>query len=200
MNERDEVKAVADEAIDAFVKSLNLTTDDGQVLRVARRFGLVAAAGEIAAEWGILPYEPGKSIAACQILFNDWRKARGGDANAEGKQHVEAVRSFIEKHGASRFERLDGAAFDAGAVPEKVINRAGWKRTDDEGRTEYLFHKEGWKDACEGLDAAAVRQTLASLNFLSLPATGRHLTCSVRVPGGGKSRLTVVTDQIVSDG
>ena len=197
VNNRDEARVVTESAVSEFVKSLNLVTEEGQVLRVARRFGLVAAAGELAIGWGILPYQAGEAIKACKALFNDWRNARGGDENSEQRQHVEAIRSFIEKHGASRFERLDGASFDGG-VDQKVINRAGWKRTDDEGHTEYLFHKAGWLEACEGLDAKAVRQTLADLNHLMLPATGRHLTCSIRVPGNGMTRLTVVLGEIGS--
>jgi putative DNA primase/helicase len=40
--------------IDDFVKARGLTDPHGQVLRVARKFGLIAAAGELAIKLGVL--------------------------------------------------------------------------------------------------------------------------------------------------
>ena len=45
---------------------------DGQVRSVAGRFGVVAAAGELATEWGILPWEIGEATQAAAICFQAW--------------------------------------------------------------------------------------------------------------------------------
>jgi hypothetical protein len=51
---------------------------DGQVSRVARRFGLVAAAGELATGLGVLPWPEGEAERAAARCFGDWLRARGG--------------------------------------------------------------------------------------------------------------------------
>src|SRR5262249_46560448 len=52
---------------------------DGQILRAARRFALVAAAGELAIQLGVLPWRPGSAEAAAEELFSTWRGHRGDD-------------------------------------------------------------------------------------------------------------------------
>ena len=55
---------------------------DGQVSRVAARFGLVAAGGEMATAFGVLPWEPGEATKAAARCFADWlarpRRHRAG--------------------------------------------------------------------------------------------------------------------------
>jgi len=63
---------------------------DGQVKRVAERFGLVAAAGELATGLGILPWTQGSSLAAAKECFRAWLDVRGGGGAAEDKDGVEA--------------------------------------------------------------------------------------------------------------
>ena len=87
---------------------------DGQVSRVARRFGLIAAAGELAAGLGILPWPEGEAERAAARCFGDWLQARGGTGSAELRDGIAQVRAFLEAHGSSRFEpawiRQDHAA------------------------------------------------------------------------------------------
>ncbi|MBQ9453066.1 MAG: DUF927 domain-containing protein, partial [Desulfovibrio sp.] len=45
---------------------------DGQVKRVARRFLLCAAAGELASGWGIVPWGEGKVVQAVRTCFESW--------------------------------------------------------------------------------------------------------------------------------
>ena len=72
--------------------------------RVGRRFGLIAAAGELAAGLGILPWPEGEAERAAARCFNDWLQARGGTGSAELRDGIAQVRAFLEAHGSSRFE------------------------------------------------------------------------------------------------
>ncbi len=65
---------------------------DGQVTRVARRFALVAAAGELAASLGILPWPDDEASRAAGSCFEAWLQRRGGAQSAELIAGVSQVR------------------------------------------------------------------------------------------------------------
>jgi putative DNA primase/helicase len=60
---------------------------------------------------------------------------------------VDAVRSFLERHGDSRF--ADVGADEA--AQRLVRDRAGWWRIRD-GKREWLFTSEGLREAVKGFD------------------------------------------------
>ena len=62
---------------DEYLKGLNLGECDGQVYRVARRFALIAAAGQLATEFGITGWEKGEPYWAMKKCFAAWTKKRG---------------------------------------------------------------------------------------------------------------------------
>jgi putative DNA primase/helicase len=75
----------------------------GQAARVAERFGLIAAAGELAIEFGIVPWRKGEARAAAATFLRQWLEARGGAKPFEDRQAVVQVRGFIKRFGESRF-------------------------------------------------------------------------------------------------
>jgi putative DNA primase/helicase len=100
----------------------------GQVSRVAHRFALIAAAGELATTWGIVPWAAGtasKTVAAC---FRSWLEHRGGTGPAEVREGLAQIRLFLEQYGTSRFE----AAWEADA--DRVLNRAGFRKREERSR------------------------------------------------------------------
>ena len=110
---------------------------DGQVRRVARRFLLCAVAGEMAVEWGILPWEQGEAFAAVKTCFEAWLSWRGGHGPAEDAAILAQVALFIEQHGSSRFQDVN--------KPDAVcVNRVGF-RLSESGRTVYFALKESFK-------------------------------------------------------
>ncbi len=178
---------------------------DGQVSRVCARFALVAAAGEMATAAGVLPWPTGEATKAAARCFKDWIEERGGTAPAEEREHVAAVRRFIEAHGSSRFERMGGLELkDSMGEPieQRVINRAGFKRPnpDDRDETEFLFLREIWKsEVCAGLNSSAVAKTLAARGMLK-PGSGGKSTRPERLPGSEKlTRVYVIPASILGD-
>jgi uncharacterized protein (DUF927 family) len=177
---------------------------DTQVRDVARRFALVALAGELATEWGVLPWRRNGATQACMALFSAWRERRGEDGeSAEVAAAIQQVRLFLAMHGRSRFVPLfrteAGIWEEAVDVGRPVLHQAGWRRPTSDGRTVYLIAPEVWRaDVCQGLDAAFVARAMAAGGFLA-PGEGRNLAKRERIPGRGLTRVFVVQPDLLGD-
>jgi putative DNA primase/helicase len=170
----------------------------GQVSRVASRFALIAAAGELASAWGVLPWPAGTASEAAVACFRAWLEHRGGTGPAEIREGLAQVRAFLEAHGSSRFEAA--WEIDQADPTTRVINRAGFRRrdvvTEDErtgvrtyGPWEYFVLPEAWRrEVCRGFDHKAIARTLAQQGGMQL-GEGKNLPKTVRVPGHDKMRL-----------
>lgn len=143
---------------------LHAAGSDGQVQRVARTFGLLAAAGELAIAYGVLAWPGGEAVKAASRCFGDWLADRGGSGAAEIDGAISHLRATIERDGASRFQRRDST--------EPVFQRLGFVREGD-GETEYLILPESWKQLMAGRDARRIARHLASLGILKLDSEGR---------------------------
>lgn len=179
---------------DVFLEKYCPPGADGQVSRVAARFGLVAAGGEMATGFGILPWKKGDATEAAVRCFRDWLDSRGGVHSAEEREAIAAVREFISIHGGCRFESL-GVAFDA-----KIQNRAGYRRDTGEGDTEFFVLRDVWrKEVCCGLDSSMVAKTLQKRGLLISDNDGR-LAKKIRLPGiKSQVRCYGVSSSILSD-
>lgn len=188
ISDKDTAVSELKAAIEVFVKANVPLGADGQVARVARRFGMVAAVGELGITAGVLPWPEHEASKACAIVFRDWINGRGGLGSGEDREAIAKVRAYLEMHGSSRFEPLDDDD-----EPIRIINRAGfWRETADKGR-EYLFLPETWKtDVCAGMDASRVAKALAQKGFLRKDSQGKN-SISVTMPHKqGKARCYAV--------
>ncbi len=148
----------------------------GQVLRVARRFALVAAAGELATHYGLTGWPEGEAITAAQKCFAVWLDAFGGTANQEERAMLSQVRAFFEKHGASRFEDIDAD------IGQHILNRVGFYRYRN-GIREYMVLPEAFKrEVCQGFDVKTVSRALEKAGWIAL-GEGVRKTQKVRLPG-----------------
>jgi uncharacterized protein (DUF927 family) len=161
---------------------------DSQVGRVLDRFALAALAGELAIQWGILPIPLGSAEWAADVCLKAWIAQRGGVGAGEHERGVAAVIGFIERHGTSRFA-------DWEALGERVVNSAGFRRRDGHDRMDYLFHAEGWKDACEGFNPKDVARACAGVGLLDgvLESGKLRFQKNVKVPGRGTERFYIIT-------
>lgn len=158
---------------------------DGQVTRVAARFSLIAAAGELATTWQIVPWERNEAIDAAGKCFHAWLGARGGVEPAEVTAGIAQVRKFIEQHGESRFTPWD----ETGATSDRLtINRAGFRKRADFGGMEYYVLPQVWRtEVCAGFDPTFLGRALAERGMLKTRNAGKKLQFSARLPGFGKS-------------
>ena len=159
------------ERVDAFVRSALKDVKDhhGQVARVAQRFGLACAAGELGVQLGILPWEQSDPLNDATELFETWLEERGGAAPYEARQAIAQVRQFIEMHGDSRFDDITMPDPDR----KPVVNRAGFRRGQGEAR-RWLIPPEVWRnEICAGLNPRETAKTLAGLHMLETDSEGK---------------------------
>lgn len=184
----------------------------GQVHRVARRFALVAVAGQLASEAGITGWPPAEAVWAARQCFEAWRSARtGGDGNAEEALMLGQVRRWLQLNGAGRFTWWHRALDDR--APDKGL-RAGFRlmvspegkpiKKDSDHQMEYgetisaadaekstvdyfVFPEVFEAEACDGFDKHAVLRVLRAAGHL-VPDKGRPFDCKPRLPGLGPTR------------
>ena len=99
----DEIRKTVQDVVRAFCDSYVPVCADGQVERVAQRFGLIAAGGEIAKLFDIVRWERGAAVEAASKCFEQWLSSRGGHEAAETRDGIEQVRAFFHADGMSRF-------------------------------------------------------------------------------------------------
>lgn len=154
--------------------------------RVARRFLLCVAAGEIAAEWGIVPWEQGESLQAVRSCFGAWLAVRGGIGAAEDTAIMERVMLFLEQHGQSRFQ--DAAKSDA-----VCINRVGFRQEEDGGTVYYILPESFKAEVCQGFAHRRAAEVLRDKGLL-MPGDSGSFTRRPRndLPGYGRKRCYAI--------
>ena len=174
-----------------FVTRVSPPESSGQVQRVARRFALAAAAGELATGYGLTGWKAGEANNAAAECFAAWLHGFGGAGNKEGRDIIAKVRAFIGAHGSSRFESITAT----GGTSTK--DRAGFTRHTAAGLLEYLlFHKAFADEACAGYDTKAAAKALRDAGFL-IPGGDGKSTQKTRIPELGVPRLYVISSRIL---
>ena len=168
----------------------------GQVQRVAKRFALVAAAGELAIQAGITGWQQGRAHEAVGQCFNDWLSGFGDGANLEERAILIDVKSFFQANGSSRFENLNPPLMASGDdMPQRINNRVGYFRQDGEGKT-YLVYPEQFKtEICQGHDTKQVAKILLEAGWLELGDGGRDKRRET-LPDGSRPRLYVFNSKM----
>jgi uncharacterized protein (DUF927 family) len=165
---------------------------EGQIERVARRFGLVAIAGELASHYGLTGWDKGEGETAAKACFSAFLEAFGGIGNREERELLSQVRAFFEAHGASRFESANGDE------RQRVINRAGFVRAGSDQSREFLVLPEIFRrELCAGFDGKTSARLLVAHGWVIPGGDGRS-TQKLRLPGMGTTptRVYVFTDKV----
>ena len=186
VQDRADIAGMASGALAQFVQAVCPPQVSGQAQRVARRFALVAFAGELASHYGITGWQQGQATGAVKKCFAAWLDGFGGGGNKEGRALLEQVRAFIELHGASRFEELGTTH------TQRVPNRAGFIRTNEAGQREYLVLPEVFKrELCKGFALSAACKELQGAGWLLTKEATRY-TQKPRLPEIGATRVYVL--------
>ncbi len=178
------------DAMQEFVKSAVLPDSTGQIIRVARRFALVAVAGELASQYGLTGWQEGEATYAAYKCYRAWLDHFGIEGNKEDRAILAQVRAFFESHGASRFDNI--------RTPnnERIQNRAGFYLTDDAGFRVYMVLTEVFKkELCMGFEPRMVVRVLMNEGWLK-PAADGSPSHKPRIRGVGTPRLYMFTDKI----
>jgi len=168
-----------------------------QVRRVASRFAMLDASGELAVT--ITGWTPEECQAATQQAFNDWLQDFGLE-NREKYQVVSRARDFIQRHALSRFQpyafgRSNGDMDNHYAA--RISNLAGYlvNGRRDDGQPEYhiiptVFDEE---ILC-GISRNFGCKVLEDAGMLVCAESGRWTTKTIKI-NGTQQRFIVLTDQ-----
>jgi len=160
----------------------------GQALRAAARFGLVAAAGELATAFGITGWEPHEAERAALSCFRAWIDARGGAGNMEETALLKQIRQFFEVNGEARFSPWSRVTDDHAP---RTSNRAGFVRKDatSDVLTYYVLPEVFRSEMCDGFDYREAERVLIAHKWISIDKDERAAS-KVRLPGYGKGKPT----------
>ncbi len=166
-----------------------------QAHRVAKRFAIVGAAGEIATQAGITGWQAGQAMTAVMTCLDNWLDNYGRDGEHEQRQIIDHIKAFIEQHGSSRFQschrsmRLD--------LEERTPNRVGYRNMDT---GDYYFSKQTFDSVCSPFSKKKVLHVLEEANLLLLNQGDRKIYKTPDTLFNGKQRPSVyaVTADILS--
>jgi uncharacterized protein (DUF927 family) len=176
-------------ALEETVQDLLPPGAQGEMKRAAKRFALVAIAGEFAIEAGILPWQPGAAMYAVTMMFQRYTIARGG-TGAHVEQVIPKLKGFLLAHASSRFAPL------AKAIEKCIVDCAGYY---DAGRGLFYLTPEAFQDACGGHNVRAAAKLLLEKDLLDAPDKG-HFQKRVDIPGlDVRTRLYAVRATILNE-
>ena len=214
----DGLSAYMRERIDAIEADLLPHGAAGQVKRGARRFALIAAAGELATQAGLTGWPEGEATRAAKICFDAWISSRGGAGSSEATSMARQVRSYLETNGEGKFAMWHRSADDHAP---KTLQRAGVRRMlnadgepiktsnapmangyvepvamGDGVSFEYFILAETFQnEVCKGFDYKAVAAVLLSHGCLITKEVGRY-NITTRLPGIGLTRCYQISPKI----
>ncbi len=157
-----------------------------QAHRVARRFAIVAAAGEMATGADITGWQAGQATTAVMTCLDNWLDNYGRDGEHEQRQIIDHIKAFIEQHGASRFQpcyrntRLD--------FEERTPNRVGYRNMET---GDYYFSKGTFDSVCAPFGKKKVLQVLEEADLLLLNQGDRKTYKAPDTLFSGKQRPSV---------
>jgi len=177
---RGELTDVIQEYIENFVASVVPAGASGQVSRVARRFGLVAVAGELATYFNLTGWQGDEATKAARTCFEAWFE----NFERDEREALAQVKAFLEAN-ESRFERHDNKDFGS-----KISDRAGFYKVDESGeKTFYVLPEVFNREVCEDLNPATAVKALINAGWL-IP--GKNRTSQTEyIPANDPNRIRV---------
>jgi putative DNA primase/helicase len=213
--ERDRVAAEANAFLRKFLETHVLEHASGEVSRAARRFALVAFAGEYASSLGTTGWPEGEAMRAAVTCFRAWLDQRGSVGAGDIEAAIVQVRHFLTLHGGSRFETIcsdDESKVERTGARDRVGFRleisdeeptSGDQAEKPEENSEhaayvyYVLPGALKRELAKGFDAATVAKALRERGHLGTES-GR-LTYQKRLPGMGRQRVYCIRPSIFNE-
>lgn len=152
--------------------------------RAATSFAVIALSGELAIEYGLVPWPQGEAVSAATEIYSNWRDAQIGN-RTEDSQILDAIRDFLARHGGSRFDDADNQE-----GRRATRDRAGWFKGDAGDARIWLFTRAGLQEAAAGHDLVRITAALDRAGWIVEREAGKR-SKSFRLEGN-KHRLYCV--------
>jgi putative DNA primase/helicase len=165
----------------------------GQVQRVAERFAIAAAAGEMATDAGITGWSCGAAYRAAAACFQTWLAGRGTTGEQEPAQMRKQVSAFLDTHEEGRFTDLNASDPES---KRAIINRAGWRGLDDGASIYYVVPAVFEGEVCKGFDPVAVCAALIEVAALKHDRDKRTIKKTI---GNDRPRVYAILKNVLED-
>lgn len=166
---------------------------DGQVKRVARRFGIVYAALSLAIKFKVIDLQDEQVKKGIEKCFKDWLRDRGTTGDIESHSIIEQVKGLLFENSDSKFIAFSRGHYSnskKSTSKEKMIRedkriRAElWGYKEEEQPVFYLTTRAFTHHISKGYDHKLVAKVLASAGLLE--GAGGKSSKLVRIPGHDK--------------
>jgi len=167
---------------------------DGQIRRVAKKFALMAAVGEVAIAQGILPFKKGEAITANKLLFDNWVAQRGGTGSFELQAIKNRIISFVQEERNARLLNANGEGFD-----KNIKNIAGFIDYDQYGNfKEYWIYPNVFnREIIQSPNIKFFYKELVRDGFIE---ADKESTSQRRyIPKEGQKRMIIIPVSILND-
>lgn len=171
-----------------FMKAALPSGVGGQTHRVAKRFSLVAAGGELATFYGLTGWPQGEATTAALKCFESWLSRRGTAGHAEVDKLIQQVTAFFERHTENRFTPMNSKS------KRPTPNRAGFRRpvpsgldVDNHVNELFVLPATFRDELCAGFDNKWAAKVLIERGLLK-PANDKKPQSVHRLPGLGATR------------
>jgi putative DNA primase/helicase len=174
-----DLRGFAKRLLPAFGDKLN-----HQQNRAANLMAAVAIGGELATEFGIVPWQRGQAIAAAIELFKVWLASQ--KAPPQGAEHgaiLQMVQEFIQANSDGRFSDIDRKNYPGDKIAPLIHHRAGYWREDDSGNRIYMLYPAALREAAKGFAIERITEALEEAGALRLADDGKR-SIPTRTPEG----------------
>jgi uncharacterized protein (DUF927 family) len=180
---------------DEWLKKFITNDVDGQIRRVAKKFALIAAVGEIAIMQGILPFTKGEAVKASKMLFDNWVAQRGGTGSFELQTIKNKIISFIQEERNARLLNANGQDFD-----RNIKNIAGYVKYDNLGMSEeyWLYPNVFNREIIQSPNTKFFYKELVRDGFIEPDRDGMHMTQRRYIQKEGQRRVIVISASILN--
>ena len=190
-NDKATTTATAKQLVEDFMSQYSDLA--AQAHRVAKRFAIVAAAGEMATQAAITGWQAGQATTAVMTCLDNWLDNYGRDGEHEQRQIVEHIKAFIEQFGSSRFQPCHRTAYQD--FETKINDRVGYHNYDT---GEYYFTTSTFDEVCAPFSKSKVLQVLYEAKLLNVTEHDRK-TCKVSLPfKKSRTRVYAVKSDILN--
>ena len=165
---------------------------DGQVIRIASRFGLIQAALLYANKLGVFSEKLSEEEIKWAIgkTFNDTMESRGSDSDKESNQIIDQVEGLLKENSDSKFKPFHGKTSWPDDKQERPLQTI-WGYKD--GNTYYVLPKAYKSDLCKGFENSQVSKILLESRMIEKDSTGKY-SSNKYIPSERKSsRFYVIT-------
>jgi uncharacterized protein (DUF927 family) len=155
-------KDAYNETIDAkcreFIKTHLPADAAGQAFSVAHRFALSAVAGELATDFGVVPWDKGFATEAASVCLQAWLGDRGFTGLAETEKLVAYTRKYLGAYQTGRF-------IDPDCHNHTVPLLTGYKKLED-GRVDFYILPDQLDTIVPGVSEKQWVQAMDKAGFL----------------------------------